>query len=73
MESLDDLPSDSLAALAEFAEYLRAKALTPRPVAVVESSSTAALGGMFKGYRFEEGDFVAARKETWGALGAGDE
>jgi hypothetical protein len=40
IESLDDLPNDSLSALAEFAEYLRAKALTPRPAAVVESNES---------------------------------
>jgi len=73
IESLDDLPNDSLSALAEFAEYLRAKALTPRPAAVVESDQSMPLGGLFKGYRFEEPDFAAARNEAWKALETGKE
>jgi len=73
IESLDDLPNDSLSALAEFAEYLRAKALTPRPAAVVESNQSMPLGGLFKGHRFEESDFAATRNEAWKALGTGKE
>ena len=73
IESLDDLPNDSLSALAEFAEYLRAKAITPRPAAVVESNQSMPLGGLFKGHRFEESDFAAARNEAWKALGTGKE
>jgi hypothetical protein len=73
IESLDDLPSDSLSALAEFAEYLRAKALTPRPAAAVESNQSMPLAGMFKGHRFEESDFDAARNDAWKTLGTGKE
>ncbi len=64
IESLDDLPSESLTALAEFAEFLRAKALTPRPGAVTESG-VAALGGLLKGYHFDEDHIAAARREMW--------
>jgi hypothetical protein len=39
----------------------------------VESNQSLPLGGLFKGHRFDESDFAAARNEAWNALGAGKE
>ena len=69
IQSLDDLPSDSLAALAEFAEFLRTKALTPRPGVVAEFAPAASLGGLFKGYRFDDHDIAEGRTEMWSNFG----
>ena len=65
VRALDDLPPESLISVAEFVEFLRAKATqTPRtPQRVVK------LGGLWKGYSFSEEDLRAARREAWASLG----
>lgn len=67
IEALDELPGDSIAAVAEFVDFLRAKALTrPGPSG---AGRTVTLGGLWKGYSFSEGDIDAARAEAWRGLG----
>jgi hypothetical protein len=70
VRDLDDLPPESLMAVAEFVEFLHAKAVessrAPRsPRRIVK------LGGLWQGYLFSEEDIRAARREAWAGLGQG--
>ena len=47
IETLDELPDQSLAAVAEFVDFLRAKALTGAP-----QPRLAKLGGLWRGHAF---------------------
>src|SRR5262249_32780877 len=67
IQTLDDLPEQSLAAVAEFVDFLRAKAVAgpaARPPARVVK-----LGGLWSGHTFSEEDIDEARSEAWSALG----
>jgi hypothetical protein len=64
--SLDELPEQSVAAVAEFVDFLRAKAVAG-PVAPGER--TAKLGGLWKGHAFSEQEIDEARSEAWVGLG----
>lgn len=69
VRTLDDLPPESLATVAEFVEFLRQVVGPPRvsrpPRRVVK------LGGLWQGYSFSEEDIRAARREAWAGLGRG--
>ena len=67
MDALDELPGDSVAVVAEFVDYLRAKALA-RP-AERPSKRVVRLGGLWKGYQFSEQEIADARAEVWTGLG----
>jgi hypothetical protein len=67
--SLDDLPEQSLAAVAEFVDFLRAKAVAGP---AVPQARIAKLGGLWKGHAFSEQDIDEARSEAWaGAFASG--
>ncbi|HEX2688240.1 MAG TPA: hypothetical protein VHN14_16535 [Kofleriaceae bacterium] len=67
IQTLDDLPEQSLAAVAEFVDFLRAKAVAG-PVARAPAPA-AKLGGIWKGHEFSEQDIDEARSEAWSGLG----
>ncbi|WP_437671878.1 hypothetical protein [Sorangium sp. So ce131] len=69
IEALEELPGDSLAAVAEFVDFLRAKALTQPGASGTGRPVT--LGGLWKGYSFSEEGIDAARTEAWSGLGKG--
>jgi len=64
VHDLDDLPPEGLAAVAEFVEFLRTKAASPRA-----PQQTVKLEGLWQGYTFSEEDIRAARREAWASLG----
>jgi hypothetical protein len=64
IQTLDDLPEESVAAVAELVERLRAKALTAVPVA-----RNVGLGGLWKGHAFSEQAIDEARSDAWSGLG----
>ncbi len=66
VHALDDLPPESLTAVADFVEFLRAKA-APQP----QPKRITRLGGLWQGYTFSEADIRAARREAWANLGRG--
>jgi hypothetical protein len=66
LETLDELPEQSFAAVAELVELLRAKAVAG-PVA--PSAHVAKLGGLWKGQAFSEQDIDEARNDAWSGLG----
>lgn len=63
IQTLDDLPEQSLAAVAEFVDFLRAKAVAG-PV-VRAPARVAKLGGLWKGHAFSEEEIDEARGEAW--------
>lgn len=67
IQTLDDLPEQSLAAVAEFVDFLRAKAVAG-PV-VRAPARVAKLGGLWKGHAFSEEEIDEARGEAWAGLG----
>ena len=67
VRALDDLPPESLASVAEFVEFLRAKVGVKRPVQ--SARRVVKLGGLWQGYSFSEEDIRAARREVWADLG----
>lgn len=67
IRALDDLPEQSLAAVAEFVGFLRAKAAAE--AAAGAPTRIAALGGLWKGHSFSEHDIDEARREAWSGLG----
>ena len=65
IEILDELPDESVAAVAEFVDFLRAKTLgrsAPRERA-------AKLGGLWAGHTFSEQAIDEARSDAWSGLG----
>jgi hypothetical protein len=66
IRTLDDLPEQSLAAVAEFVDFLRAKAVA-RPA--VPEARVAKLGGLWKGHAFSLQEIDEARAEAWSGLG----
>jgi hypothetical protein len=66
IETLDELPDESVAAVAEFVDFLRAKTLR-RPA--VQRERTAGLGGLWAGHTFSEQAIDEARSEAWSGLG----
>ena len=68
IEALDELPGDSLVAVAEFVDFLRAKALTGVPAPPVVRAGK--LGGLWSGFRFSAEDIDEARAEAWRGLGS---
>ena len=67
IETLDDLPEPSLAAVAEFVDFLRAKAISGRSAST--PSPAAKLGGLWQGHTFSEQEIDEAREEAWSSLG----
>jgi hypothetical protein len=67
IEGLDDLPEQSLVAVAEFVDFLRAKAVAG-PTAL-GAARVVKLGGLWKGHVFSEQDIDEARGEAWSDLG----
>ena len=68
VRALDDLPPESLVSVAEFVEFLRAKAVgAARTLRLLRR--VVKLGGLWKGYSFSEEDLRAARREAWASLG----
>jgi len=66
VQALDDLPPESLTVVADFVEFLRAKA-APQP----QPKRITRLGGLWQGYTFSEADIQAARHEVRAGLGRG--
>lgn len=71
IEALDGLPGESVAVVAEFVDYLRAKALA-RPVEL-PSERVVKLGGLWQGYTFSEQEIDEVRNEAWAGLGRAPE
>ncbi|MCC6552859.1 MAG: DUF2281 domain-containing protein [Polyangiaceae bacterium] len=67
LETIEELPEQSLTAVAEFAEFLRAKAVAG-PMAS-PPARVAKLGGLWKGHAFSEQEIDEARGEAWSGLG----
>jgi hypothetical protein len=67
IEALEELPGESLDAVSEFVDFLRAKALAR--TAGSASVRAVKLGGLWKGHSFSEEDIEAARAEAWSGLG----
>jgi len=68
LDALDDLPESSLDTVAEFVDYLRAKALK-RPLPPPDQPP-AGLGGLWKGITISAEDIDEARHNTWSSFGA---
>jgi len=68
VRALDELPPESLAAVAEFVEFLRAKA-DESPRGARSPRRVVKLGGLWRGYTFSEDDIRVARREAWAGLG----
>ena len=66
IQALDELPDESVATVAEFVDFLRAKAVAG-PAA--SRTRPVALGGLWKGYSFSEQEIDDARREAWSGLG----
>jgi hypothetical protein len=66
IETLDELSEQSLAAVAEFVDFLRAKAVAGPAAPQVR---IAKLGGLWRGHAFSEQDIEDARSEAWSGLG----
>jgi len=67
VRSLNDLSFESLTAVGEYVEFLRAKKkASTRPTL---SGKIVKLGGLWKGYTFSEAEICAARREAWATLG----
>ena len=64
LQTLDDLPDESVAVVAELVDFLRAKALTGVP-----QPRLAKLGGLWKGHAFSEQEIDDTRREAWSGLG----
>ena len=64
--ALDDLPPESLSAVADFVDFLRSKA-APKS----QPKRITRLGGLWQGYTFSEADIRAARHEVRAGLGRG--
>jgi hypothetical protein len=60
IQTLDELPEESVAAVGELVERLRAKALGATPTA-----RNIGLGGLWKGRAFSEHEIDEARSEAW--------
>lgn len=69
VRALDELSPESLAAVGEFVEFLRAKVGKSSPFS--RPPRTIKLGGLWTGYSFSEEDIRAARREVWASLGRG--
>jgi hypothetical protein len=67
IQALDELPEQSLDAVAEFVDFLRAKAVGGP--AVRAPARVTKLGGLWKGYTFSAEDIDEARREAWAGLG----
>jgi hypothetical protein len=67
IQNLDDLPEQSLVAVAEFVDFLRAKAVAGP--AALHAARVVKLGGLWKGHVFSEQDIDEARAEAWSDLG----
>ncbi len=67
IRSLNELPPESLATVAEFVEFLRTKNAS----STVPTPRLVKLGGVWQGYHFDEQDIRAARREVWANLGRG--
>ncbi len=70
VRALDDLPPESLMAVAEFVEYLRSKVVGPSPP-THKPQRIVKLGGLWQGYSFSEEEIRTARREAWSSLGQG--
>ncbi|MBC7225751.1 MAG: hypothetical protein H5T61_00775 [Thermoflexales bacterium] len=70
LRALDRLPPDSLHIVAEFVEFLRAKAEASAP-SMAPPQRVVKLGGLWEGYSFSEEEIRAARREAWTGLGRG--
>ena len=68
LDALEDLPESSLDTVAEFVDFLRAKALK-RPLPTPEKPPPA-LGGLWKGITISVDDIDEARRNTWSSIGA---
>lgn len=68
LDALEGLPESSLDTVAEFVDFLRAKALT-RPLPP-SAKPPVALGGLWKGHTISETDLDEARARVWSHLGA---
>ncbi len=64
IRALDELPSESLEAVAEFVNFLQAKAHTEE-----KTHRIASLAGLWQGYSFSEQEIRAVRHEAWKNLG----
>ena len=63
LQTLEELPGESLPEVWQFLNYLKFKAATSPP------ESAVSLGGLLEGYYFSEKDIEDARREMWGSLG----
>jgi hypothetical protein len=70
VRDLDNLPPESLAVVAEFVEFLHAKAVES-PRASRRPRRLVKLGGLWQGYSFSDEEIRAARREAWTGLGRG--
>jgi len=59
---LDKLPPESLREVQQFIDFLRFKSQKRTDEPAV------AIGGLLKGYRFNEEDIAQARREMWGRV-----
>ena len=66
LQTLDELPEQSVAAVAEFVDFLRAKTVAGP---AVPPPRIAKLGGLWSGHAFSEEDIDEARSEAWSGLG----
>ena len=73
IETLDILPGDSLTTVAEFVDFLRAKAIGRPSAPVAQPAKDAKLGGLWSGVAFSETEIAEARAEAWSGLGRGAE
>jgi hypothetical protein len=62
LQTLEELPAESLAEVWQFLSYLKFKMATKLPEGI------ASLGGLLQGYCFSEKDIAEARREMWGNL-----
>jgi len=63
LQTLEELPAESLAEVWQFLNYLKFKMATRLP------EETISLRGLLEGYCFSEKDIAQARREMWENLG----
>jgi hypothetical protein len=66
IQTLNELPEQSLAAVADFVDFLRAKAVAGSAAPRVP---VAKLSGLWSGHAFSEQDIDEARSAAWSGLG----
>jgi hypothetical protein len=70
IELLDELPQESLAAVADFVQYQRYKQLQKEPRTTRFRPTP--LGGLMAGVTITEEDIAEARREMWGKFSDDD-